>query len=250
MEAWRMLSPIMAMTLRSTFLRLFILGSVLAAASAGFGQSPGQDLAAKPFHRVVFLGNSITKHGPKKDIGWEGNWGMAATAESKDYVHLVTAGLAKGQGTAPQIHVQNIAGFERDHATADVAALLKEASAFQPDLVILAIGENVPALDTDERKQTFKKQMLKVMKTMKPDAKTTLLVRSSFWANAAKDTVLKEACTEAGGVFVDIQTLGKDAANYAKSERPIKHEGVGRHPGDQGMQAIATALLQAAAKAR
>lgn len=229
----------------SRFLALILSALPLAFVPGTFAQN-----SKAHFSKVVFLGNSITKHGPKKDIGWEGNWGMAATAESKDYVHLVTAGLAKGQGATPQIDVQNIAGFERDYATADVAALLKEASAFQPDLVILAIGENVPALDTEEKKRVFKKQVLQVMKTMKPDAKTTLLVRSSFWANAAKDIVLKEACTEAGGVFVDIQALGKDEANYAKSERPIKHEGVGRHPGDRGMQAIANALLQAAAKAR
>jgi alpha-galactosidase len=34
--------------------------------------------------KVLFLGNSITKHGPKADIDWKGNWGMAASAEAND----------------------------------------------------------------------------------------------------------------------------------------------------------------------
>ncbi|MEI6540199.1 MAG: hypothetical protein WCO86_11845, partial [Planctomycetota bacterium] len=40
--------------------------------------------------RILVLGNSLTLHGPKAEIGWAGNWGMAASAQDKDYVHLLT----------------------------------------------------------------------------------------------------------------------------------------------------------------
>ena len=53
--------------------------------------------------KVLFLGNSITKHGPKADIDWSGNWGMAASVEANDYVHLVTKALTEKAGTAPQV---------------------------------------------------------------------------------------------------------------------------------------------------
>ena len=39
--------------------------------------------------RLLIVGNSITRHGPKKDIGWDGDWGMAADSPDKDYVHIL-----------------------------------------------------------------------------------------------------------------------------------------------------------------
>ena len=38
--------------------------------------------------RVLFVGNSITRHGVKADIGWFNDWGMAATSKENDYVHI------------------------------------------------------------------------------------------------------------------------------------------------------------------
>ena len=195
--------------------------------------------------KVLFLGNSITKHGPKADIDWSGNWGMAATAEAKDYVHLVTKALTEKAGVAPEVMVKNIADFERAYSGYDIAAKMKDAIEFKADLIILAIGENVPGLKTAEDKAKLQASLTTFLTALKGERKPTILVRSCFWANAAKDEALQQACTAVGGVYVNISSLGKDEANYGRSERPYKHAGVANHPGDKGMAAIAAALVKA-----
>jgi alpha-galactosidase len=207
-----------------------------------------QAFAQTPFKKVLFLGNSITKHGPKADIDWSGNWGMAASAEAKDYAHVFTASLAQKQGAKPEILVKNIADFERVHQGYDFATKLKEVIDFQADLIVLAIGENVPALKTAEEKTKFQEAVTKLLTTLKSDRKPVILVRSCFWANAAKDEALRGACAAVNGISVDISALGKNEKHFARSERPFKHAGVANHPGDAGMAAIADALLKALPK--
>lgn len=198
--------------------------------------------------RILFLGNSITLHGPSKAVSWSGNWGMAASEREKDYVHVLTAAIAKMLGHRPEILVDNIADFERHYDTFDVAARLKKHLAFKADLVIVAIGENVPALTSDASKAAFKKGLDTLLKTFKANGNPTIVVRSCFWRNKPKDEILKQACEEVGGVFVDIGTLGTDESNYARSERSYAHAGVAAHPGDKGMKAIADAILGALKK--
>jgi hypothetical protein len=82
-----------------------------------------QDVKLRPdvrVERVLFLGNSITRHGPAPKIGWTGDWGMAASARDKDYAHLVAAGLAELAGKKPDVKLANIADFERNLAAYDL----------------------------------------------------------------------------------------------------------------------------------
>lgn len=39
------------------------------------------------------MGNSISKHGEKPDIGWNNSLGMAASCEENDYVHKTVSML-------------------------------------------------------------------------------------------------------------------------------------------------------------
>jgi len=195
--------------------------------------------------KILFLGNSITRHGPAQAIGWSGNWGMAASAKEKDFVHVVVSSLAKATGTTPQVMIKNIATFERQYASYDVEGNLKDAFEFGADLVIVAIGENVPNLDSEEAKTRFAGSLRKLLGRLTADNRPAIVVRSCFWPNRAKDEILKQSCRAVGGIFVDISELSKDESNYARSERKFAHGGVAAHPGDKGMQAIADAILGA-----
>lgn len=226
-------------------MNLRLLSTVFATAWLSTGLGTAQEVKSG---RLLFVGNSITLHGPSAKIGWTGNWGMAASSLEKDYVHLVVEAVAKLRGHKPEFRVVNVADFERGYADFDVTAKLKEEVAFKADTVIVAIGENVPALKTEEAKVKFKESVVRLLTLLKGDGPCALFVRSSFWADATKDAVLKDACASVGGVFVDISALAKDETNCARSERQIAHEGVARHPGDKGMRVIADAIFAAMEK--
>ena len=226
-----------------------VLASVaIMALQAADAPSTAPGIGRLPAARVLFLGNSITLHGPAPQIGWTGNWGMAASAPEKDYVHLVTADIAKATGTTPEIKVRNIADFERGHATFDVQQAFQAEREFQPDLIIIAIGENVPGLTTDEAKAHYATAFGKLLASFKDSGKPALFVRSSFWADSAKDDIMRAEAAKVNATFVDISTLNSDKANSASSERQFDHAGVAAHPGDRGMRAIADAIYKAIQK--
>ncbi len=224
--------------------RIIQVSLVLITLLIGLSQTRAAEAHRQKMGKILFLGNSITKHGPSAKVDWTGNWGMAASTEAKDYVHLVLRSISETTGKQPEAMVVNIAAFERELASYDVLEKQKAAFAFKPDVVILAIGENVPALKTETAKAELKAGLLKLLRALQVENKPTILVRSCFWPDRTKDEVLKQACEEVGGVFVDISNLGKDESNYARSERTFKNSGVANHPGDEGMQAIATALVE------
>lgn len=198
--------------------------------------------------KVLFLGNSITLHGTAPNIGWTGNWGMAASTREKDYVHLLLDRIAKAAGGKPVVMVKNIADFERRQSDFNVSEGLQDELAFEADLIVIAIGENASSPKTDDAKAKYGAAFANLLAELKKRGQPTLIVRSCFWPDPAKDQIMKKVCEDAGGVFVDNSKLGGDESNYARSERKIEHAGVAGHPGDKGMQAIADTLWNAIQK--
>lgn len=207
------------------------------------GPAPSLHVGKLAVGKVLFLGNSITLHPPAPF--WAGNWGMAASSADKDYVHLLLKHLTEAAGGEPKSMVKNIADFERQHSTYDIAAGLKPELEFTPDLVVLAIGENVPGLGTDDAKAAYSRAFSSLIAILQSHGHPAIFVRSCFWPDATKDNIMHEAAGKAGCVWIDISALSKDPGTAARSERKIDHPGVAGHPGDKGMRGISDAIWAA-----
>ena len=194
--------------------------------------------------RVLFLGNSITLHSSLPKIGWTNVWGMAASAKEKDYVHLVTRGIETKTGRKADLRVRNLATFERNYRTWDIAKGLADVAAFDPDYLVVALGENVPNLATAEDRLAYRAAFKKLLgffmegRAERPNA----VVRGVFWPNPAKDSEMAHVASDYAVPFVRAD-LGSDASMTAKGL--FWHGGVQNHPGDKGMAAIADLILKA-----
>ena len=95
--------------------------------------------------RILFLGNSITRHGPRPSIGWTNDCGMAASSAEKDYVHVL-AGKIRKEFPVASFALANVAGtFERTFEKG--VELERDFGRFRdwrPDAVILFFGANCP----------------------------------------------------------------------------------------------------------
>ncbi|TKC65147.1 hypothetical protein FBD94_00895 [Pedobacter hiemivivus] len=209
---------------------LLLMYGVFFCANAVFAQKN----AIEKYKNVLILGNSITRHGPKPQIGWNGDWGMAASAKDSDYVHLL---ITKFKAINPNISVQfkNIADYERAFWNYDLSQLdaLRQLKA---ELIILRLGENIEPKTL--KTQDFKKHydgLINYLTSNNPKAK--ILHASSFWKKELVAQDIQAVSTARGDQFVNLSELSKDSTNMAY--HLFKDRGVGAHPSDKGMKAIA-----------
>lgn len=185
------------------------------------------------FNRVLFVGNSITLHQPAPDIGWFGNWGMAASLKERDYVHLLMERLTANN---PEIvfHVKNVADFERSFSDFELESF-KEMQEFSADIIIMRIAENVN--DEEAGKSNFGQHYSQLIHYLDPGKAAIVICTNSFWSNTNINHQIKMVSDENSYIFVDIGDLFEDKKNAAIDK--FEHEGVGVHPSDIGMEKIA-----------
>lgn len=188
--------------------------------------------------RVLFVGNSITLHSPKADIGWNDNWGMAASAEEKDYVHL----MANAIGGDAAFCVCQAADWERGYKNPHCLLPLAEARDFSADVVVLRLVENCIHRDIDLAVELpiFEKAYGELVEFLTPRAKTVILT-TGFWPHPLDAAI--RACAEKKGLpLVELGDLGMQ--DEMKAVGLFWHSGVASHPGDLGMAEIARRILE------
>jgi hypothetical protein len=203
--------------------------------------APCEDVTPDGDIKVVFIGNSITLHDVAPKIGWTNRWGMAASSQEKDYVHLVAAGIERETGRKPQLIVKNLYEFEHYFRTYDFSAL-DDLVAAKPDFLVIALGENVKDLKTEEERLAFQSAFGKLLDRFTASGeKPRAVVRGVFWPNEAKDICMGNAARDHAIPFVKADFAGDPAM---KAIGLFAHAGVANHPGDGGMAAIANAILK------
>ena len=191
--------------------------------------------------KIVFLGNSITLHEPAPEVSWAFTWGMAASAPEKDYVHLVTKGIEEATGKKADVRVKQLAEFERHFNEFDFATI-QDLVDFNPDYLVVALGENVAALATQEERLAFRDAFKKLLGCfMRGRTKPNAVVRGVFWHNDWKDDMMAHAASDYALTFIKADLAGDESMMALGL---FEHAGVQKHPGDKGMAAIAKLILE------
>ncbi len=229
-----------------------MVGVVALCAQPGWAAAP---LGELKIDRILFLGNSITLHPPLAERGWHGNWGMAASALDKDYVHQLTSQInqltggslrlalvdpakknADGSAMLGEANVVNIADIlERSYAKYDPERLRAQVAA-RPDVVVLQFGENVRMDAFDAA--AFTRALERLVADLKASSDPVIFFTSQIYGtHPALERIKQQVVAADPGrrVLVDLGAFRGDA----------KNNGFLDHPSDQGMRLIADTLLKA-----
>lgn len=206
---------------------LFFMMSVLCCLSA----------AAREVKSVVMVGNSLTRHLPAPKLGWEGDWGMAATVMDRDYAHLlfqkICGKLAGKQAQMPQLSLPKGVISERDFSNVK-PELVKDA-----DILIIQLGDNFRRPQSYDAERDFYRPYTQMLQQLCGDGRPRLVICLSNWGDPGMPGYIERAAAEHQVAYVNIAKLFADPANRAISEGHFTNSSVNWHPGDQGMAKIA-----------
>lgn len=185
--------------------------------------------------KILIVGNSITRHGPKAEIGWHGDWGMAASAPEKDYVHRLYD-MLRESGVDARFYVRQASHWERNFTDPSVLSKYENERAFCADIVIFRLGENV----LNETLPSFQAAAKAFIEYLTPENGRAIFT-TGFWNKPARDDLLRELARERGETCVELACTDDGLMALGKFE----HKGVAAHPGDEGMEMIAKKLHDA-----
>ena len=189
--------------------------------------------------RILFVGNSITRHGVLRSIGWNNDWGMASSSIENDYVHIVVSELEKSfEDTA--FCICQVASWEREYKNGeDTLYLYEEARNFNADIIIMRCIENCAQKDFDH--EIFAKQYERLIDFLNISGNADVILTTGFWKHMG-DVCIDRIANERGYKFAYLGELGED--DNMKAIGLFEHNGVANHPGDIGMKAIADKILE------
>lgn len=186
--------------------------------------------------KILFLGNSITRHGQKTEIGWDGDYGMAAGSPENDYVHVLCR-MLEAHGKHIVFKAENISGFEVAPGEDEIEKI-RAFRDFNADIVIIRLGENVDGKNAG----AFGKHLPSLIGCFD---KSAVFVVSSFWKKPEVEKATEEAAKKCGVGFVSLGTIQSEEYEAIGE---FEHGGVAAHPSDKGMRAMAELIYDSVKK--
>ncbi|MCL2813885.1 MAG: hypothetical protein FWD23_04735 [Oscillospiraceae bacterium] len=186
--------------------------------------------------KILILGNSITLHGPKAEIGWNKCCGMAASDPENDYVHLLYKKIAEA-GYKANFLVSQAAVWERGFWKKETLSDFDYARDYRPDIIIFRLGENIlPENCGVYNLAAAISDFIGYLSNLSGCGKTKTLLTTCFWKHEKADKSIREyaACTACP--VVELGDLGSD--DSMKALGLYEHGVVAGHPGDKGMEMI------------
>lgn len=182
--------------------------------------------------KILFLGNSITRHGKAENLGWYGDWGMAASRKENDYVHKLISRLERDDKRV-SFCIANMSEWERSRDTSLLETRYGQAKQFGADIVVVRLGENAQLAENLEAFERCYREMVGYF----AQGKAKAILTDLFWEYEPFDRFVQEFAKEKGYAFAQLHDLGN--RDDMKAIGKFKHQGVAAHPGDKGMAEIA-----------
>jgi len=216
------------------FTQKILLSVLLFLTFAGCSKQPAPPIP--PAYHILVLGNSITYSPANPSIGWNGNWGMAASTADNDFVHLLAKRL-KTVNADNEVSSKNIAEFENNFDTYNFDANLKILRDAKPALIVLRIGENVTRNSEAALFEQKYQELLNYFKANNPSVK--ILAVGSVWPDRDMPTNVMKKYSD----FVPLVFMQADQSNYAFGQ--FANPAVESHPSDKGMAVISNTIFTA-----
>ncbi len=203
--------------------------------------------------RILFVGNSITRHGIAIDklykgapLKWDHVAGMAASCEDKDFAHLLAASLqAAMPGRKLELYFHDVNWLLAGGKLAGA----DDKPYPHPHVVVVQTGEHEgPGKSKDEVAKAYEQFLIRPFQNMKP--RPVILCAGIWFPSDGEpyggwvrnvDDAYKAVCSNYTIPYVSVERLASDPSCRGWGEHP----GVKWHPNDKGMEGYAAMLFDA-----
>jgi hypothetical protein len=200
--------------------------------------------------RILYIGNSITRHAPSESLHWHHTAGMAASAEANDYAHRLARKIQKAlPDRKVEIFFHTYGG---SGSAAHRLSAIRQVLPLEPHLVIVQLGEHEREADGTEQ---LRRNYSRLITAFDDQEDPPLVLCTGTWGSRRSathpteydgwageiDRVQRAVAEEEGKVFVSLVEIATDMSNRNWGEHP----GVRWHPNDDGHAGYARLLFEA-----